>query len=35
MPASRDVDVQAFVNEHPFSGFQWVVLSDLVPDPTT
>jgi MFS transporter, AAHS family, 4-hydroxybenzoate transporter len=27
MPASRDVDVQTFLNEHPFSGFQWVIFA--------
>lgn len=27
MPVSRDVDVQAFLNEHPFSGFQWVIFA--------
>jgi hypothetical protein len=25
MPAARTVDVQTFLNEHPFSRFQWVI----------
>ena len=25
MPASQSVDVQSFLNEHPFSRFQWVI----------
>ncbi len=25
MPAARTVDVQHFLNEHPFSGFQWLI----------
>jgi AAHS family 4-hydroxybenzoate transporter-like MFS transporter len=25
MPAARIVDVQDFLNEHPFSGFQWLI----------
>ena len=27
MPAARTVDVQTFLNEHPFSGFQWVIFA--------
>lgn len=27
MPASRSIDVQAFLNEHPFSGFQWLIFA--------
>jgi AAHS family 4-hydroxybenzoate transporter-like MFS transporter len=25
MPAARSIDVQAFLNEHPFSPFQWLI----------
>ena len=25
MTTNRTVDVQAFLNEHPFSGFQWLI----------
>jgi MFS transporter, AAHS family, 4-hydroxybenzoate transporter len=25
MPAAHTVDVQTFLNEHPFSRFQWVI----------
>ena len=25
MPENRTVDVQAFLDEHPFSGFQWLI----------
>ena len=32
MPASRDVDVQAFLNEHPFSGFQWLIFAPVLYD---
>jgi AAHS family 4-hydroxybenzoate transporter-like MFS transporter len=27
MPAGRTVDIQTFLNEHPFSGFQWLVFA--------
>ena len=27
MPAARTVDVQTFLNEHPFSRFQWVIFA--------
>src|SRR5438067_326044 len=27
MSAGRSVDVQSFLNEHPFSGFQWVIFA--------
>lgn len=27
MPESRTVDVQAFLNEHPFSGYQWTIFA--------
>jgi MFS transporter, AAHS family, 4-hydroxybenzoate transporter len=27
MPAGRSVDVQAFLNEHPFSAYQWLVFA--------
>jgi MFS transporter, AAHS family, 4-hydroxybenzoate transporter len=27
MPAGRTVDVQAFLNEHPFSSFQWLIFA--------
>jgi AAHS family 4-hydroxybenzoate transporter-like MFS transporter len=27
MTAGRSIDVQAFLNEHPFSGFQWVLFA--------
>jgi MFS family permease len=27
MPAARTVDVQTFLNEHPFSPFQWVIFA--------
>jgi AAHS family 4-hydroxybenzoate transporter-like MFS transporter len=27
MPPSRSVDVQAFLNEHPFSPYQWLVFA--------
>jgi hypothetical protein len=27
MPESRSVDVQSFLNEHPFSGYQWTIFA--------
>src|SRR5258708_12936308 len=27
MPATRSIDVQSFLNEHPFSRFQWLIFS--------
>ncbi len=27
MPESRTVDVQTFLNEHPFSGYQWTIFA--------
>jgi AAHS family 4-hydroxybenzoate transporter-like MFS transporter len=27
MPAARTIDVQAFLNEHPFSPFQWLIFA--------
>src|SRR3954453_14890998 len=27
MPEGRRVDVQLFLNEHPFSGFQWTIFA--------
>jgi hypothetical protein len=27
MPVARTVDVQTFLNEHPFSRFQWVIFA--------
>ncbi len=27
MPESRTVDVQSFLNEHPFSGYQWTIFA--------
>src|ERR687883_1545898 len=27
MPADRRIDVQAFLNEHPFSAFQWLIFA--------
>jgi MFS transporter, AAHS family, 4-hydroxybenzoate transporter len=27
MPAARSIDVQAFLNEHPFSSFQWLIFA--------
>jgi len=27
MPAARSIDVQTFLNEHPFSRFQWVIFT--------
>ncbi len=27
MSAGRSVDVQSFLNEHPFSGFQWIIFA--------
>jgi AAHS family 4-hydroxybenzoate transporter-like MFS transporter len=27
MTAGRSIDVQAFLNEHPFSGFQWLIFT--------
>jgi MFS transporter, AAHS family, 4-hydroxybenzoate transporter len=27
MPAARSIDVQAFLNEHPFSPFQWLIFA--------
>src|SRR5246127_6008985 len=27
MPAARTVDVQTFLNEHPFSRFQWMIFT--------
>ena len=27
MPITRSVDVQSFLNEHPFSPFQWLIFA--------
>src|SRR3954447_21369230 len=27
MPEGRSIDVQTFLNEHPFSGYQWVIFA--------
>src|SRR4051812_48631096 len=27
MPEGRSIDVQSFLNEHPFSGYQWLIFT--------
>ena len=27
MPATRSIDVQTFLDEHPFSPFQWLIFA--------
>src|SRR3954453_12912515 len=29
MSSARTIDVQTFLNEHPFSPFQWLIFTDL------
>jgi AAHS family 4-hydroxybenzoate transporter-like MFS transporter len=27
MPVARSIDIQTFLNEHPFSSFQWLIFA--------